>query len=61
MAEQELLARESKGWKFKAERVAKGFVRITINSDDADELILTWKRLYIKLEEMGERVEKVDV
>lgn len=59
MAEQDPLTRESKGWKFRISRVADGYVRLSVSSDDPDELIYTWQKLHTKLEELGEHVEKV--
>jgi hypothetical protein len=57
MAQQ--LVQETKSWHFKFERLAKGVVRITCHSDDIDDLINNWEKLYARLESLGEKVEKV--
>lgn len=58
MAQDLVQQQETKSWKFKVERNAKGFVRITCHSDSV-ELVDNWIKLHDKLESLGERVEKV--
>lgn len=55
-----VVVQETKSWKYKVERVAKGFVRITVHSDDMNELLYDWDHIHLKLEELGEKVEKVE-
>lgn len=47
-----------KSWKYKLERVAKGYVRPTIHSDNLDELLDDWKRIHEHLALIGEKVER---
>jgi hypothetical protein len=59
MANEELTSLpQLRPWKYKLERVAKGYVRLTIHSDDSDELLSSWKALHKGIIEMGERVER---
>ncbi|HYZ60225.1 MAG TPA: hypothetical protein VE544_11265 [Nitrososphaeraceae archaeon] len=50
---------EAKSWKYKLERVAKGYVRVTVHSDDLDELISNWELVHSKLREIGEFAERM--
>ena len=49
-----------KSWKYKLERVAKGYVRPTIHSDRLDELLEDWKTVHEQLALMGEKVERLE-
>jgi predicted transcriptional regulator YdeE len=49
-----------KSWKYKLERVAKGYVRVTVHSDDIDEIVKMWNEIHSKLQESGESVERVE-
>ena len=49
-----------KSWKYKLERVAKGYVRPTIHSDNLDELLEDWKMLHEQLAMIGEKVERLE-
>ena len=49
-----------KSWKYKLERVAKGYVRPTIHSDNLDELLEDWKIVHEQLESIGEKVERLE-
>jgi hypothetical protein len=50
-----------KSWKYKLERVAKGYVRPTIHSDNLYELLEDWKRIHEHLAIIGEKVERLTV
>jgi hypothetical protein len=55
MANEELTSlSQAKPWKYKL-----GYVRLTIHSDNPDELVSEWSTLTRGIESMGERVERV--
>ena len=60
MTNQELAEQvpQVKSWKYKLERVAKGYVRPTIHSDNLDELLEDWKIVHEQLALIGEKVER---
>lgn len=48
-----------KTWKFKLERVSKGYVRVTLHDDDIRQLVENWKQIHQWLADEGEVVENV--
>ena len=48
-----------KSWKYKLERVSKGYIRPTVHGDDLEQLYKDWKDIHEFLESIGEVVEKV--
>lgn len=47
-------------WKYKLERVSKGYVRATVHSDDLEQLKIDWSNLHAWLESNNEKFENVD-
>lgn len=51
---------ETRTFRYKLERVSKGYVRVTVHSDDVQELLTDWKVIHQMLEQQGEKVEKYE-
>lgn len=48
---------EVRSYRYKLERVSKGYVRVTVHSDNTNELITDWNTIHQQLENLGERIE----
>lgn len=51
---------ETRTFRYKLERVSKGYVRVTVHSDDVQELIGDWGAIHKELDKLGEKVEKYE-
>ena len=46
-------------WKYKIERVSKGYIRATIHNDDLEQLKADWLNIHSWLTDIHEEVENV--
>lgn len=52
--------RDRETYRYKLERVSRGYVRVSVNADDINQLFEDWNKIHSRLEEIGEKVETVD-